>query len=640
MSDFEKWDFQKSEDLYEIKNWGAGYFGINKQGHIEVYPHGQEGRQSVDLYNLVRSAIERDIASPLLIRFNDIIRHRIHVIQNAFKSAIQEAEYSGAFFHIYPLKVNQQAGILKVISKTSNDDSINLGLEVGSKPELIAAMGIQENKNALLLCNGYKDKDFIKLALLNRKIGRRPIIILEKLSELEPIIEIAKKLNVEPEIGLRVRISGKGAGRWEKSGGDRAKFGLNISEVLRAVEELERQQMAHVVKLIHFHLGSQLTTISNLRVAIKEAMQIYVQLKKRCAELSFLDIGGGLGVDYDGSRTNFEASMNYTVGEYARDVIWTIDDICKKSNTEAPNIIIESGRATVAYHSILVFDVLGVANTVTNNCDPNAIIKNTTSSSLKDLASLLIDLTPKNCQETLNDAVELRSEIMQQFNMGLISIEDRAMADECFWSLLHMIVNVAKKLKFVPEDIAELPSLLTDTYCCNFSVFQSVADSWAINQLFPIVPIHRLNEEPTKKVTLADITCDSDGKIDRFVDVRDVKNYLPAHELKVGEHYYIGMFLAGAYQETLGDLHNLFGDTNAIHIEVSDNGRADIVNVVAGDTMREVLQYVQYDKDALCARWRAVVEQAVCNGDITAVESAQVYKIYNLAFEESTYLVG
>ncbi|MDR2337475.1 MAG: biosynthetic arginine decarboxylase [Deltaproteobacteria bacterium] len=635
MTELEKWNSQRSENLYEIKNWGAGYFGINQEGHVLVYPHGQT-YPAVDLYDIVQSAIEREIQLPILLRFNDILRHRIQVIQAAFKNAIAEYEYQSSFFHVYPLKVNQQAGIVKVISQVDQD--FNIGLEVGSKTELLAAMGVQENKNALLLCNGYKDREFIELALISCKLCRRVILIVEKLSELKQILELANDLKVTPEIGFRIRISGKGSGRWVKSGGDRAKFGLTINEVLWGVEELEHCGMQSALKLIHFHLGSQLTTISNLRVALKEAMQIYVQLKKRCVELSFLDIGGGLGVDYDGSKTNFESSMNYTTEEYARDVVWTIDEVCRSSQTNPPHIIIESGRATVAYHSVLIFNVLGIANTFPTVCNPQEIIAKTKNHNLKELSELFLGLTPKNCQETLNDALELRSEIMQQFNMGLISIEDRARTDQCFWSLLHAITEVAKKLNFVPEDIQELPSLLTDTYFCNFSVFQSIADSWAIKQLFPVIPIHRLNEEPLKKVTLADITCDSDGKIDRFVDVRDVKSYLPVHELRANDPYYLGAFLVGAYQETLGDLHNLFGDTNAIHIEVTPAGRVDIVNVVNGDTMREVLRYVQYDKEILCSRWRSAIEQAVSEKKITAIESAQIFKIYHQAFEHSTYL--
>ena len=635
MTDLEKWNALKSESLYEVRNWGAGYFGIGKNGHVTVHPHGQDG-PSIDLYSLVRSAIERDIQLPLLLRFNDILRDRLNIIQGAFKNAITEHNYNGKFIHVYPIKVNQQADIVKVISAKTNGYAI--GLEAGSKPELVAAMGIQEHKDALLLCNGYKDREFVELALLNKKIGRQPIVIIEKLSELNLIIDAAKNLGIEPEIGIRVRISGKGSGRWEKSGGDRAKFGLTINEILWCIEELEKKGMQNTLKLIHFHLGSQITTISKLRIALKEATQVYVQLKKRCQELSYLDIGGGLGVDYDGSKTNFESSMNYTTEEYARDVVWTIDEVCKKASVPPPNIVVESGRATVAYHSVLIFNVLGIANTFATTCDPKAIIKSTSSNTLKDMATLLLELTPKNCQEALNDAMELRAEILQQFSMGMISIEDRATADQCFWSLMYAITEAAKKLNFVPEDISDLPALLTDTYCCNFSIFQSLADSWAIKHLFPIMPIHRLDEEPNKKVVLADITCDSDGKIDRFVDVRDVKPYLPAHELRPGEHYYIGAFLIGAYQETLGDLHNLFGDTNAIHIEVSPDGRADIVKVVNGNTMRDVLQYVQYDKDSLCSRWRSAVEMAVSSGAISTVESAQIFRKYQQAFEESTYL--
>ena len=599
-------------------------------------PQGAEGPE-VDLHQLVNEVKEREIQLPLLFRFNDILRHRVRTIYNAFQDAISEYEYAGKYFPAYPIKVNQHHHIVEVLLKAGEQFSVSV--EIGSKPELIAVLGMgHQDTESFLLCNGYKDEEYIELALMAKKIGRRPVIIIEKLSDLDLVLKMSEKHNCELELGFRLRVSGRGAGRWENSGGDRAKFGLTIGEILHCVNELERAQKIDQLKLLHFHLGSQLTSISSLRAGLKEASQVYVQLKKRCGGLNIVDVGGGLAVDYDGSKTNFESSMNYTLEEYARDVVWTLEDICAQSNTERPDIITESGRATVAYHAVLVFDVLGIANTFSHNCDPEQILENTKQLNVQNLAYLLQELTPKNCQESLHDALALRSEIMQQFNLGLISIEDRAAADQCFWALLSAICQASKELHYIPEDLARLPGLLTDTYFCNLSIFQSLPDSWAVEQIFPITPVHRLNEEPTRRVVLADITCDSDGKIDRFADLRDVKRYLPAHSLKKGQPYYFAAFLVGAYQEILGDLHNLFGDTNAVHVDVNDSGKVEFSNVVMGDTIREVLHYVQYERDRLCENWRSAVEQAVSKNQISTSESAQLFKKYAQAFEGYTYL--
>lgn len=635
MTDIETWNVQKSANLYGINNWGGDYFGINEAGRITVSPNGLSGPK-IDLYHLVESIQERGIELPLLVRFNGILRHRVRALYNAFYNAMKEHDYRGKYYPAYPIKVNQQRHIVDVLRQAGAE--ISMGLEVGSKPELIAVLAIHDNPNALLLCNGYKDHDFIELALMSKKVGRRPLIVIEKFSELALVLEVAEKVKVEPDIGFRLRLSGKGAGRWERSGGDRAKFGLTIGEVLHCLEELKRQDKLSIVKLLHYHLGSQMTSITVLKTALKEVGQVYVQLRKHCPNLTLLDVGGGLGVDYDGSKTTFESSMNYTIEEYARDVVWILDEICKKGNVPHPDIVTESGRATVAHHSVLVFNVLGIANTFATNCNPAEIISKTEEPTIKTMAQLLVDVTPKNCQETLHDAMQLRTDMLQQFSLGLMSIEDRAMGDECYWALLIAISRQAKELFYVPEDLERLPALLTDTYFCNMSVFHSLPDSWAIQQIFPITPIHRLNEEPSKAVVLADITCDSDGKIDRFADLRDVKRYLPAHPLRHREPYYFAAFLVGAYQEILGDMHNLFGDTNAIHVEVDEQGKVEFTNIVLGDTVREVLRYVQYDKEDLCERWRNAVEQAASKGNLSASESGEIFRKYANAFEGYTYL--
>lgn len=635
MPEIESWSSARSRELYGIDNWGVDYFSINEKGHVVVSPDGPGGPRA-DLYDLVQACIDRDIELPVLFRFNGILRHRVRTLYNAFQAAIREHNYEGQYFPAYPIKVNQQRHVVDVLRQVGHE--FQMGLEVGSKPELIAVLALHDTPGALLLCNGYKDTSYIELALMSAKMGRRPIIIIEKYSELPLVLEIAERLGVEPEIGFRLRLAGKGSGRWERSGGDRAKFGLPIGEIVQALQELRKLEKEHIVKLLHFHLGSQLTAISALRTSLKEAVQLYVQLRRTCPNLAFLDVGGGLGVDYDGSKTSFESSMNYTVEEYARDVVWTIDELCKQGKVPAPNIVTESGRAMAAHHSVLVFDVLGIANSFSKPCNPQDILDKSNHQAVTTMAQFLVDVTPKNCQETLHDALELRQDMLQQFNLGLMTIEDRALGDECYWALLNMISKMAAQLNYIPEDLERLPSMLSDTYFCNFSIFQSMPDNWAINQIFPIMPLHRLTEKPSVPIVIADITCDSDGTIDRFADLRDVKRYLPAHHIRPGEPYYFAAFLVGAYQEILGDMHNLFGDTNAVHVEVDRQGNVEFTNVVYGDTVREVLKYVQYDKDDLCERIRNSLEQAVQKGTLTASQSGQLLKSYVQSFDDYTYL--
>lgn len=633
--EIDNWSIEKSSTLYGLENWGADYFGINQNGHLTVSPDGQGG-PTVDLYELVQACHQREIELPVLFRFNGILRHRVRAIYNAFQSAIEEHNYKGRYVPAYPIKVNQQRHIVDILKQAGKD--MALGLEVGSKPELIAVLAIHDHPEALLLCNGYKDREYIELALMSKKVGRRPLIIIEKFSELALVLEVAERLNVQPEVGLRLRLSGKGAGRWERSGGDRAKFGLSMTEVVKCVEALKAAGKPEALRLLHFHIGSQLTSIGSLRNSLREAGQVYVQLKKEMTSLDYLDIGGGLGVDYDGSKTTFASSMNYTLSEYARDVVWVIDGVCQQAGVPHPNIVTESGRATVAHHSVLVFNTLGIANTFSDKCDPASIIEQATHQTVKTLAQMLQELTPKNCQESLHDAMAIRSDALDQFNLGLLSLKDRALADQCFWAILWQISQLSQHLHYVPEDLERLPSMLTDTYFCNLSIFQSLPDNWAIEQIFPIMPVHRLNEEPTTQIVIADITCDSDGTIDRFADLKDIKRHLPAHALKPGEQYYFAAFLVGAYQEILGDLHNLFGDTNAVHVEVDANGRPEFTNVVYGDTVREVLRYVQYGKDELVESWRTSIEQAVSRGLMSPSESAELFKKYQNAFESYTYL--
>ncbi len=561
MSTLEPWTIAKSMQTYGLEHWGEGYFQINDQGHVAVTPEpGKEGQ--VDLHELVEAMHERDIKLPVLFRFNGILRHRVRAIHEAFAAAIAEYGYLGDYQPVYPIKVNQQRQVVAEITKAGLP--FNLGLEVGSKPELVAVLAIQDNPEAPLICNGYKDRQYLRLALTARRVGRRSIIVIEKPSEVRLVLDVARELGIEPEIGFRLRLTGKGAGRWEASGGERAKFGLNVTELVAALAELEAADALGYVSLLHFHIGSQLNRISSLKVALREASQVYVQLQKRCPAIRYLDVGGGLAVDYDGSKTAYESSMNYTLEEYARDVVWSIQQACDEAACPHPIIVTECGRATVAYHSVLVFEVLDITQSLSGPCDPREVLETTEAPPVRNLAQFMLDLTPKNCQEVLHDAVEARQDMLQQFNLGLMTLEDRAVGDRCYWALLEAISKTTETLHYVPEDLQAIPALLTETYFCNLSIFQSLPDSWALDQIFPIAPISRLREEPTRRVTLGDITCDSDGKIDRFADLRDVKKFLPAHPLRQGERYYLAAFLVGAYQEILGDLHNLFGDTNAV----------------------------------------------------------------------------
>ena len=627
------WTTAKSEELYGFPHWGAGYFHINERGHVTVTPDGPQG-PSVDLADLVESARQRNIELPVLFRFNGILRHRVRAISAAFQAAIAEYDFQGKYCPIFPIKVNQVRHVVDVINEAGLP--FDMGLEVGSKPELMAVLAIQDNPEALLVCNGYKDRRYIELALMAKRVGRRPVIVIEKPSEIALVLDVAEELGVEPEIGFRLRLAGKGAGRWEHSGGERAKFGLTVSEIVAAVGFLRERGKLDCVRLLHFHNGSQLTAISSLKVGLREAAQVYVQLRKHCPSLTHMDVGGGLAVDYDGSKTASESSMNYTVEEYARDVVWIIKETCDQTGAPHPTIATEFGRATVAHHSVLVFEVLGIANTFSTPCDPETVLAATKAPAIVNMAQLLQELSPKNAMETLHDAVELRQDILQEFSLGLLSIEDRAFGDQAYWALLNTISGMTDQMHYIPEDLQRLPALLTDTYFCNLSIFQSLPDSWAVDQIFPITPVNRLNERPNRRVVLADITCDSDGKIDRFPDLREVKRYLPAHTLRDGERYTFAAFLVGAYQEILGDLHNLFGDTNAIHVEV--NGHVEFTTVVRGDSVRRVLNFVQYDKGALVERWRTALERAVSQGRLTPRESADVLRKYEQAFADSTYV--
>ena len=627
----EGWNTTRSQELYGVPQWGEGYFGVNKEGHVVVRP--SRNGQELDLFETVNSLIRRGLEPPVLIRFNGILSDRIQRINQAFSSAIQEAGYAGRYRGVFPLKVNQQRHVVDAIRSAGRE--FQLGLEVGSKPELIAVLAMHDDPEALLLCNGYKDADYIELALLGRKLGRRVIIIAEALCEVSLTLDIADRLGIEAEFGVRMKPISKGSGHWASSGGEQAKFGLNTSEIMSMIDILESRGKKHWLKLLHHHIGSQVTSIDAIKKVLRESTRMYTEIATLCPSMCLFDVGGGLAVDYDGSRTNFRSSMNYSLEEYARDIVYSIDAACTEAGVKAPDIVTESGRAITAHHAVCIVQVADVDRAV----EPSLELEKPPSEMplLKDLYEMYTSVTAKNCHETYNDLLAMRDEVLERFIQGELDLKDRAYADRVFWQLLAKIQQVSTALRYVPEDLEELRNYLRDNYFCSFSVFQSLPDIWAIEQLFPIMPLHRLGEEPNRKAVLADMSCDSDGKIDKFIDLKDVKNYVPLHPLKDGSPYYLGIFLVGAYQEILGDLHNLFGDTHAVHIDVGANGEVEIQHLVQGDTVREVLSYVQYDTGDLHEKWRVSIEKYLRDGRITEAESVVLQQKFREALTSYTY---
>jgi arginine decarboxylase len=629
----EKWKIQDAVETYGVRLWGKGYFGINKLGHATVQPS-KRAEESIDLKELVDQLQARGIQLPILLRFTDILRHRVGEIHEAFEHAIREFEFQGSYCCVYPIKVNQQRHVVEEILDFGKP--YNFGLEAGSKPELLAVLALTNGGlETPIICNGFKDDEFIQMAVLARKIGKQIIPVVEKFTELETICKYAAELNVRPILGIRVKLASRGAGRWRSSAGYRSKFGLTLTEVLEAVEYLRQRDMADCLQLVHFHLGSQITNIRSIKNALTEAARVYVELHRMGAGVRFLDVGGGLGIDYDGSQTDFESSVNYTLQEYANDVVFRVKSVCDEAGVPHPTLISESGRAVVAYHSLLVFDVLGVSDFDRYQVPPE--VPPDAPQQVTDLVAIHRDLKKKNILESYHDAVQAVDEALNMFNVGALSLEMRALVERLFWAVCSKLHRIARELDYTPEDLQGLEAVLSDTYFCNFSIFQSMPDSWAIKQLFPIMPIHRLNEVPTRRAVLGDVTCDSDGKIDQFIDLRDVRNTLQLHPYD-GQPYYLAAFLLGAYQEILGDLHNLFGDTNAVHVSLDDNGELNVDTVIKGDTVREVLAYVQYSADELSARMRKDVERAVRAGKISLSEAKQLLRFYDSGLDGYTYL--
>ena len=626
-----KWTIEDSKELYNINGWGNPYFGVNADGNMYVVP-GKDDTQ-VDLHDVMDELSLRDITPPVLLRFPDILDSRIEQTSDCFKEATEEYGYKGQNFIIYPIKVNQVEPVVQEI--ISHGKKFNLGLEAGSKPELHAVIALQCQSDSIIVCNGYKDRSYIELALLAQKMGKRIFIVVEKLNELDLIADAAKKMNVCPNLGIRIKLATSGSGKWEESGGDASKFGLTSSELLEALQILEKKNMKDCLKLIHFHIGSQITKIRRIQAALREASQFYVQLRQMGYGVEFVDCGGGLGVDYDGTRSSSsESSVNYSIQEYVNDSIYTFVEASDKYGLPHPNIITESGRSLTAHHSILVIDVLETASLPEMPEEFEA--KETDHQLVKDLYEIWDNLMPNTMLEDWHDAEQIREEALNLFNHGMVDLKTRAEIERMFWSVCREVNIMAKSLRHIPEELRSLDKLLADKYFCNFSLFQSLPDSWAIDQLFPVVPIQRLNERPTRSATLQDITCDSDGKVANFVTNRHISHILPVHTLRKKEPYYLGVFLVGAYQEILGDMHNLFGDTNAVHISV-DNGKYNIDKTVDGETVAEVLDYVQYNPKKLVRQLEMWVTKSVKEGKISLEEGKEFLANYRSGLYGYTY---
>ena len=631
MEPTERWTPQVASDFYDVASWGKGYFAVNDSGHVVVRPEKDPAR-SVDLKELVDTLVLRGINLPILIRFADILKHRLGEIHSAFETAINEHHYQGGYRCVYPIKVNQQRQVVEEVLEFGKP--FRFGLEAGSKPELMAVMAMADNDTPII-CNGFKDDEYIEMAMLAQKVGRKIIPVVEKYTELHLILKYSARVHVRPSIGLRVKLASRGSGRWKSSGGYRSKFGLSATEATRALQELKDLGMADCLNLLHFHLGSQITNIRQIKAAVNEAVRVYVDLARAGAGLSYLDVGGGLGIDYDGSQTDFESSVNYTLQEYANDVIYHVQNVCDEVGVAHPTIVTESGRAIAAYHSMLVFNVLGVAGMgetdVVPEPGPDA------EQPLIDLQETLRGLTAKNLLESYHDAQQALDQALNLFSLGYLSLDQRCMAENLYWAISRKIQKLARDLDYFPEELEGIDAMLSDTYFCNFSLFQSMPDSWAIKQLFPVMPIHRLNEQPGRHAVLGDITCDSDGKVDAFIDRRDVKRTLMLHPFDGGD-YYLGAFLLGAYQEILGDLHNLFGDTNTVHVRLGPTGEILLDSVIKGDTVREVLNYVQFSSDALVSKLRRDVETALREGRLSYEESGALLRFYEEGLHGYTYL--
>ena len=633
------WDIQAARNLYNVHRWGSKYFDINEAGHVVATPLQDDGI-AVDITDVIEEAKGRSLRFPLLIRFQDILRHRVEALNNAFRNSIKEFNYQGQYRGVFPIKVNQLREVVEEILEAGKP--FNFGLEVGSKPELFAGLALQPQMGCLIICNGYKDAGFIRMALLGTKLGKRVIMVVEKLEELKQIITISKQIGVEPQIGIRARLLSKGAGKWAESGGENAKFGLSTAELLAATEMLKREGLAHCFKLLHFHIGSQVPDILTVKKAVQEAARFYAKLRKMGFDLEFIDVGGGLGVDYDGSRSAFESSTNYTLQEYTNDIVYYVADVCNAEGVPHPDIVSESGRAIVAHHSVLIVEVFGAIEK-----SPAGIqfeYGENEHSIVRELLDMRKNFAKLNKLEAFHDAQERREDAHNMFTLGLIELPDKAKIESLYWDISQSVVETFKGQAYIPEEIRKLEDSLADQYLCNFSVFQSLLDHWALGQLFPIMPLSRLNERPTREATLVDITCDSDGQINKFIDLRDVRDTLPLHALRQNgngqEPYYLGFFLMGAYQDIMGDLHNLFGRVNEMHVFLDPDEAPGyyIEEIIEGTTIVQALTSVQYDEKDLARQLKAQIDDAIKSDRMKPSEGMRWLDDYERGLREYTYL--
>lgn len=634
MGTTEDWNARKSAELYGINYWGSQYFRVNEAGHVEVTPAGSQG-PALDLFHLVEDLRERGIRVPILLRFPDIVRSRVDLLNRCFARAIEDNRYSGKFCGVYPIKVNQQRYLVEEIVEFGQNHTV--GLEAGSKPELMVCLAMMDTPNALIICNGFKDEDYIEMALISQKLGRHTVIVVDRYSELKTIIDAGKRLDIKPKIGFRTKLNTPSAGRWAETAGAKSKFGLTPSEIVRGIEYLKSENALDCLELLHFHVGSQVPSIQSIKAAIKEGARVYTELHAMGATVKYVDVGGGLGVDYDGSGKS-DSSTNYSEQEYANDIVSTLQSICDEKRVPHPNIVTESGRALVAHSSLLVFDVLGVNEVQIR--DPQLPNMDKDSRLVQDLGEIFKSVTRENINEYYNDLIEKRRDTLQLFTYGVLSLEQRAKAEDLYWAIATKMVSLAKDNKEAEDIYYALEQELSDTYYCNFSVFQSLPDSWALGQVFPVIPIHRLQERPDRRATLVDLTCDSDGHLSRFIDAESgsEQKYLEIHSLVPNQPYYLGVFIAGAYQEILGDMHNLFGDTDTVHISLTEHGTYNVEHVVEGDSVKDVLAYVEYQKGELLERVRRASEVAISGGRISRSEARLLLELYEKGLNAYTYL--
>ena len=629
------WDVESAIATYNVDGWGSGYFTVNAEGNVVAKPL-QENGGSINILEVVNEARNRGLSFPLVIRFQDLLRHRVESVNLAFQNAITEFGYKGPYRGVFPIKVNQLREVIEEIVDAGQQ--FHFGLEAGSKPELVAALAMHKDAESLIICNGYKDKAFIRIALLGRKLGKLVVIVVEKLEELEETIKAAKEVGVEPVIGIRVRLHSKGSGKWSPSGGENAKFGLDTTNLVAASQMLKDAGFAHCLKLIHFHVGSQVPDISTIKRAVREAARYYAKLSKLGHELGYLDVGGGLGVDYDGSRSDFDSSANYSLQEYANDVVWNIMDVCDSENVPHPAIVSEGGRAVVAHHSVLVVEAFSSIEKTVPRLKIEATEKD--HKLVGDILDVKQRLKRGNRMESLHDIQQIKEEAQETFNLGLLELESKAKIDALYWQLAQQIVNMHRGLRYVPDEIKELETSLGDQYICNFSVFQSLLDHWALGQLFPIMPIHRLTTPPDRQGTIVDITCDSDGKVSKFTDLQDVRDTLPLHRVIPGEIYYLGVFMVGAYQDIMGDLHNLFGRVTEVHIFLDPDEESGwyIEEVIEGSTIGEVLAMTQWDKVQLMQLLKAQIDVAIKTDFLKPNDAMRLLSDYERLLQEYTYL--